>query len=89
MVWLDLKYSLQWLCRAAVVVLSALFCEQNLSANVQVANLKQDLELVAREVAGLRTEVELLRRENALNLKLTLANYPKEKVMIVPLNFRI
>jgi LysM repeat protein len=36
-----------------------------LQANVQIANLKQDLELIAREVAGLRTEVELLRRENA------------------------
>ena len=35
------------------------------SANVQVANLKQDLELISREVAGLRSEVELLRRENA------------------------
>ena len=35
------------------------------NANVQVANLKQDLELVARELASLRTEVELLRRENA------------------------
>lgn len=34
-------------------------------ANVQIANMKQDLELIAREVAGLRTEVELLRRENA------------------------
>ena len=33
--------------------------------NVQVANLKQDLELVSRELAGLRSEVELLRRENA------------------------
>ncbi len=35
------------------------------SANIEVANLKQDLELIAREVAGLRTEVEMLRRENA------------------------
>ena len=33
--------------------------------NVQLANLKQDMELVSRELAGLRTEVELLRRENA------------------------
>ena len=33
--------------------------------NVQVANLKQDLELISRELAGLRSEVELLRRENA------------------------
>ena len=27
--------------------------------------MKQDMELVSRELAGLRTEVELLRRENA------------------------
>ena len=33
--------------------------------NIQLANLKQDMELVSRELAGLRTEVELLRRENA------------------------
>lgn len=33
--------------------------------NVQVANLKQDLELISRELAGLRSEVDLLRRENA------------------------
>ena len=30
-----------------------------------LANLKQDLELINREVTGLRSEVELLRRENA------------------------
>ena len=35
------------------------------SVNLQLANLKQDMELVSRELAGLRTEVELLRRENA------------------------
>ena len=35
------------------------------NANVQLANLKQDMELVSRQLAGLRTEVELLRRENA------------------------
>ena len=29
---------------------------------LQVANLKQDLELISRELAGLRSEVELLRR---------------------------
>ena len=37
----------------------------NAFGNVQVANLKQDLELISRELAGLRSEVELLRRENA------------------------
>ncbi len=34
-------------------------------AKVLLANLKQDLELITREVTGLRTEVEMLRRENA------------------------
>ncbi len=34
-------------------------------AKVLLANLKQDLEMVTREVSGLRTEVESLRRENA------------------------
>ena len=32
---------------------------------LMMANLKQDLELINREVTGLRSEVELLRRENA------------------------
>jgi LysM repeat protein len=32
---------------------------------IMMANLKQDLELINREVTGLRSEVELLRRENA------------------------
>ena len=35
------------------------------NGNVEFANLKQDLELISREVAGLSSEVELLRRENA------------------------
>ena len=35
------------------------------NVNVQLANLKQDMELVSRQVVGLRSEVELLRRENA------------------------
>ena len=47
-----------------------------LSANIQVANLKQDLELIAREVAGLRTEVEMLRRENA-QLRISLQQVSK------------
>tara|TARA_B100002019_G_scaffold287396_1_gene299318 strand:+ start:377 stop:973 length:597 start_codon:yes stop_codon:yes gene_type:complete len=45
-------------------LVAALPCT-NALGNVQVANLKQDLELVSRELAGLRSEVELLRRENA------------------------
>ena len=35
------------------------------NVNVQLADLKQDMELVSRQVVGLRSEVELLRRENA------------------------
>ena len=35
------------------------------SDRIILANLKQDLELINREVTGLRSEVELLRRENA------------------------
>ena len=46
------------------------------SANVQVANLKQDLELISREVAGLRSEVELLRRENA-HLRVVVQSFSK------------
>ena len=34
-------------------------------ANIEIANFKQDLELLSREVAGLRSEVENMRRENA------------------------
>ena len=47
------------------------------SANVQVANLKQDLELISREVAGLRSEVELLRRENA-QLRVMVQSFSKK-----------
>jgi len=35
------------------------------SDRIILANLKQDLELINRDVTGLRSEVELLRRENA------------------------
>ena len=34
-------------------------------ANVRLANLTQDVELLSRQVAILRSEVEALRRENA------------------------
>ena len=47
------------------------------SGNVQVANLKQDLELISREVAGLRSEVELLRRENA-QLRMVVQSFSKK-----------
>ena len=50
-----------FLCLASVLWTSSLTG----NPNVQLANLKQDMELVSRELAGLRTEVELLRRENA------------------------
>jgi len=48
-----------------VIVCLAVFPDVGTYGNVQVANLKQDLELISRELAGLRSEVELLRRENA------------------------
>ncbi len=52
---------LSWL----IIVSLAVFPNLGTYGNVQVANLKQDLELISRELAGLRSEVELLRRENA------------------------
>ena len=42
--------------------LPASICAQ---ANVRLANLTQDVELLSRQVAILRSEVEALRRENA------------------------
>jgi LysM repeat protein len=64
--------------------------------NVQVANLKQDLELISREVAGLRSEVELLRRENA-QLRVVVDSFSKKtnssqslsSAQVVQLNARI
>ena len=54
-----------FLCGISVFVwLSvASFAQEN--AKILLANIKQDLELVNREVTGLRSEVEMLRRENA------------------------
>ena len=52
---------LSWL----IIVSLTVFPNLGTYGNVQVANLKQDLELISRELAGLRSEVELLRRENA------------------------
>ena len=60
LVWYEAKPS-SFGCLAFVSMAGAL-CG---NPNVQLANLKQDMELVSRELAGLRTEVELLRRENA------------------------
>ena len=39
-------------------------CAQS-DAKILLANLKQDLELVSRDLNSLRSEVEMLRRENA------------------------
>ena len=63
MMWWIMKKildKLYWLVFASVA-----FPTLNAWGNIQVANLKQDLELISRELAGLRSEVELLRRENA------------------------
>ncbi|HAF59193.1 MAG TPA: hypothetical protein DCL00_06355 [Opitutae bacterium] len=48
-----------------VFVLLACSCLGQTDAKILLANLKQDIELINREVRGLRSEVELLRRENA------------------------
>ena len=40
-------------------------CFSQVDNKILLANLKQDIELVNREVTGLRSEVEMLRRENA------------------------
>ena len=64
MMWWIMKKildKLYWL----VFVTPVAFPTLNAWGNIQVANLKQDLELISRELAGLRSEVELLRRENA------------------------
>ena len=47
-------------------------------ANVRLANLTQDLELLSRQVAGLRSEVEILRRENT-QLRLLVEQGSKSK----------
>ena len=60
--WFGFKpKSIVLLCLVPVALTSSLAG----NPNVQLANLRQDMELVSRELAGLRTEVELLRRENA------------------------
>lgn len=53
---------------AFLLALSIMSASQSLGQTdpkIILANLKQDLELVNREVSGLRSEVEMLRRENA------------------------
>ena len=41
-------------------------CPGQTDPKILLANLKQDIEIINREVTGLRSEVEMLRRENAL-----------------------
>ena len=80
----------------ALIVLFSLCLQTATKANVQVANLKQDLELISREVAGLRSEVELLRRENA-QLRVVVDSFSKKanssqglsSAQVVQLNSRI
>ena len=52
-----------WGVSVFVCLSVASFAQEN--AKILLANIKQDLELVNREVTGLRSEVEMLRRENA------------------------
>ena len=70
-----------FLCGISVFVwLSvASFAQEN--AKILLANIKQDLELVNREVTGLRSEVEMLRRENAqLRIAMNQADRSRRKV---------
>ena len=70
-----------FLCGISVFVwLSvASFAQEN--AKILLANIKQDLELVNREVTGLRSEVEMLRRENAqLRIAMDQADRSRRKV---------
>lgn len=58
------KKPLALVCGISLFVCSSVasFAQEN--TKILLANIKQDLELVNREVAGLRSEVEMLRREN-------------------------
>ena len=55
-------YKLYWW----VIVSLAVFPYVGTYGNVRFANLKRDLELISRELAGLRSEVELVDGENAI-----------------------
>ena len=48
-----------------VCLLPSLPCFSQVDSKILLANLKQDIELINRDVTGLRSEVEMLRRENA------------------------
>ena len=58
------KRPLAFVCGISLFVCLSVasFAQEN--TKILLANIKQDLELVDREVAGLRSEVEMLRREN-------------------------
>jgi LysM repeat protein len=58
------KRPLAFVCGISLFVCLSVasFAQEN--TKILLANIKQDLELVNREVAGLRSEVEMLRREN-------------------------
>ena len=58
------KRPLAFVCGISLFVCLSVasFAQEN--AKILLANIKQDLELVNREVTGLRSEVEMLRREN-------------------------
>ena len=58
------KKPLAFVCGISLFVCLSVasFAQEN--TKILLANIKQDLELVNREVAGLRSEVEMLRREN-------------------------
>ena len=90
-----MRYIYSKIC-PALIVLHSLCLPVMVKGNVQVANLKQDLELISREVAGLRSEVELLRRENA-QLRVVVDSFSKKtnssqnlsSAQVVQLNARI
>lgn len=64
----------------AVFISLGFSCLGQTDAKILLANLKQDLELINREVTGLRSEVELLRRENAqLRVAMDRANHAKNQ----------
>jgi len=75
------KRPLAFVCGVSLFVCSSVasFAQEN--AKILLANIKQDLELVNREVTGLRSEVEMLRRENAqLRIAMDQADRSRRKV---------
>lgn len=75
------KRPLAFVCGISLFVCLSVasFAQEN--AKILLANIKQDLELVNREVTGLRSEVEMLRRENAqLKIAMDQADRSRRKV---------